>query len=81
MRKLFLGITILANGLLLLLGLVWTPALWGMLLTIPPTLIGIYDMYQDEYTITRNFPFIGRFRWFAEELRPKIYQYFVESNT
>jgi glutamate synthase domain-containing protein 2 len=36
---------------------------------------------QTHHSIMRNFPVIGRMRWVAEWLRPKMYQYFVESDT
>ncbi len=29
----------------------------------------------------RNYPLLGRMRWVAEWLRPKVYQYFIESDT
>jgi glutamate synthase domain-containing protein 2 len=81
MRLIFLALAILVNGSLLASSLLWPVTAWGFLVTIPLALVGIYDMYQDSHTIMRNFPIVGRFRWWAEDLRPKIYQYFVESNT
>jgi hypothetical protein len=38
-------------------------------------------MIQKPHAITRNFPLVGRSCYIAEWLRPKIYQYFVESDT
>jgi glutamate synthase domain-containing protein 2 len=38
-------------------------------------------MYQTKQTLRRNFPLFGRMRYFMEFLRPKIYQYFIESDT
>lgn len=43
--------------------------------------VGAEDMLQKKHTIWRNFPVIGRLRWVMEALRPKIFQYFVESDT
>ena len=37
-------------------------------------------MFQTKHTIMRNFPVLGRTRYLMEELRPKIYQYFIESD-
>ena len=45
------------------------------------TLIGLYDMSQTRHAIWRNFPIIGRLRWVAEELRPFLRSYIVESET
>ena len=37
-------------------------------------------MEQDRHTILRNFPVLGRVRYFLEMLRPEIRQYFIESD-
>ena len=42
---------------------------------------GFYDMFQTRHSLIRNFPLFGRARWIMESLRPKLYQYFVESDT
>ena len=42
---------------------------------------GYYDMFQTKKAIARNFPILGRGRYLMEDLRPKIYQYFIESDT
>ncbi len=42
--------------------------------------IGVYDLFQTKHSLWRNYPVIGRFRWFLEELRPPIRQYFIESD-
>lgn len=44
------------------------------------TVVGYYDMYQKRHTIMRVYPLLGRLRYFMEEMRPKVYQYFVESD-
>lgn len=56
----------------------WPPALWAYLLIAPIVLLGLYDMLQAKRTIMRNFPIPGRGRYIMEDLRPTIYQYFVE---
>lgn len=42
--------------------------------------MGYYDMIQTKHSIRRIYPVFGRLRYIMEELRPKIYQYFVESD-
>ena len=37
-------------------------------------------MVQTKHTLLRNFPLVGWGRYFMEILRPKIYQYFIESD-
>lgn len=45
------------------------------------TILGIYDMFQKKHSIMRIYPVVGRLRFLMEDLRPKIYQYFIESDT
>jgi glutamate synthase domain-containing protein 2 len=59
----------------------WTPILWSLVVFLPLILIGFYDMFQKKHAIMRNFPIFGRGRYLMEVLRPKIYQYFIESDT
>ncbi len=44
------------------------------------TILGYYDIYQTRHTVMRNYPVLGRLRYVLEELRPKMYQYFIESD-
>lgn len=44
------------------------------------TIMGYQDMYQDKHAIRKIYPIFGRFRYVLEELRPKLYQYFIESD-
>lgn len=54
--------------------------LWSFLGTLPFFMLGVYETLQKRHTILRIYPLVGRFRYWMEELRPKIYQYFVESD-
>lgn len=45
------------------------------------TIMGYQDMYQKKHALRRIFPLFGRLRYVMEELRPKMYQYFIESDT
>lgn len=54
---------------------------WLYLLLIPLNAIGFYDMFQSKHAIMRNYPILGRGRYVMEDLRPKLYQYFIESDT
>ncbi len=44
-------------------------------------LVGLYDLFQRQHTLLRNFPLLGRVRWLAEMLRPFFRAYIVESET
>jgi len=54
---------------------------WAFIVLGPILLLGFYDFFQTKQAIARNFPLVGRSRYVAEWLRPKIYQYFIESDT
>lgn len=43
--------------------------------------VAFLDYTQSKHSIVRNFPLVGRTRYLAEWLRPKLYQYFIESDT
>ncbi len=63
------------------LSLVWPAALWALVVIGPLILLGIYDSGQRSHAVIRNFPVIGRARYWMEAIRPEIQQYFVESDT
>ncbi|MHB0753661.1 FMN-binding glutamate synthase family protein [Polaribacter sp. M15] len=44
------------------------------------TIIVIHDSLQTKHSLLRAFPLIARLRWFFEEERDKIQQYFIEDN-
>lgn len=44
------------------------------------TLIAIYDSLQTKHSLLRSFPLVARLRWFFEEEREKIQQYFIEDD-
>lgn len=58
----------------------WPPILWSLTLLGPLFILGIVDIFSYKHTIMRNFPLLGRLRYVMEKLRPKIYQYFIESD-
>ncbi len=47
----------------------------------PFALTGLYDVFQRRHTLWRNYPLMARIRWIAEELRPFLRAYIVESET
>ena len=82
MRNEFIGFTVVS---LLAVGLlhyyVWPNAIWMLVFLLPLLILGWYDMLQSKHAIMKNFPILGRGRYVMEELRPKLYQYFIESDT
>jgi glutamate synthase domain-containing protein 2 len=81
MRKAFVAVAAFLVAFTIMLGLYHPFFWWTFIFTGPVVVLGIYDLYQPKHSIVRNYPVVGRLRYFMEELRPKVYQYFVESDT
>jgi glutamate synthase domain-containing protein 2 len=73
------GLLVLTIGSILLGLMNWPWFILGGIFGIF-LVIAILDSLQKKHSLLRNFPLIGRTRWIAEWLRPKLYQYFVESD-
>ena len=80
MRKQFVVVSILVLGLIGGVAIFWKGILWSLFLVVPLIALGVYDMLQREHTLKRNYPLLGWGRYIMESLRPKVYQYFVESD-
>jgi glutamate synthase domain-containing protein 2 len=81
MRKMFVLSSIAVTGLVLVWAYFWIYALVAFVIVVPLIWMGIVDMIQVKQSIRINFPLLGRLRYVFEEFRPKIQQYFVESDT
>lgn len=81
MRNDFIGFSIIIVLLFAGLG-IWVSSwfFWCFVVIVPFVLLGFYDMFQKRHAIMRNFPVFGRARYLMEAARPKVYQYFVESD-
>lgn len=82
MRKGFLIMSIIVtSGILAVSYLFSFKFLFLFIIIGPIILLGLIDYFQKSQALKRNFPLLGRTRYMAEWLRPKIYQYFVEPDT
>jgi glutamate synthase domain-containing protein 2 len=79
--KTFILFSVVSPLLLLALAGFWPPALASLALILPLIAVGIHDALQPHHSLRRNFPLLGRGRWFMEWLRPFIRQYLIESDT
>jgi glutamate synthase domain-containing protein 2 len=70
-------LTIAFGALGYFVGLPW---LYGLVVPLPLTVIGIIDLLQGEHNVIRNYPILAHIRFMAEAVRPQIRQYFVESD-
>lgn len=81
MRKIFIVSSVVVSALILVWAYFWIDALFAFILVGPFIYMGFADMTQKRQAIRRNFPVLGRLRYVFEDMRPKIQQYFVESDT
>ena len=78
-RNLGLWVPLALTVALAILGL-WVHGafFWGLVVTVPPLLIALWDMVQTTHSLRRNYPLTARFRWLFEDLRPFLRSYIVE---
>lgn len=82
MRNEFIAFVFFSTIGVFLLGFYLNPNwYWLYVLILPLNVLGLYDMFQKSHAIMRNYPIFGRGRYLMEDLRPKLYQYFIESDT
>lgn len=80
-REKFIITSILILIIIAVVGTIWPPALWSLVVVLPLAAVGFYDLFQVRHTILRNYPIVGHFRYLLEKFRPEIMQYFVETDT
>ncbi|WP_299944840.1 FMN-binding glutamate synthase family protein [uncultured Microbulbifer sp.] len=70
LTPIFLILTVTVSGW-------WLIALGGSLTLL---ILGIYDVFQRQWTLTRNYPVAARIRWMFLNLRPYFRAYIVEGD-
>ena len=82
MRSGFLIVSLIVIAIIIAGGFFLSTSFYWILAVVAPfILLGWYDMLQNKHAIAKNFPLVGRTRYIAEWLRPKLYQYFIEPDT
>ncbi len=57
------------------------PWAWALLAAgVTFSCIGLYDLRQPLHSVRRNYPIVGRLRWFFEDIRPGLRQYLFEDD-
>ena len=56
-------------------------ALWLLLIVVPLTLLGLWDVFLSGHNVLINYPVIGHLRYAFEFISPNIRQYFIETNS
>ena len=75
----FAGV-ILGLGVSLVLA-IWFSAAWiAVVIFAVLVAMGLRDVTQTRHAVLRNYPVLGRLRYFFEEIRPEIRQYLIESD-
>ena len=74
----FVGITVLFGVLVYFIPQTGTIILLSISACL--TILAIYDSLQTKHSLLRAYPVIARLRWFFEDERGKIQQYFIEDN-
>lgn len=80
MQDTFYMTAAITNLSTVIVGMFWPTFFWLLLLFLPLTLLGLYDIAQKKHTILRLYPVLAHFRFLFESIRPEIQQYFVEDN-
>ena len=81
MRTLFIQITVVILAINVVSFFYLPQVLWSLVIFGPLILLGMRDITQKSHSILRNYPVLGHMRFLLEEIRPEMYQYFVESDT
>ncbi len=79
-QKIFFSFSIILIALVIVAAVQWIHALWAFVVVGSLVLLGVYNVLQIKHFLLRIYSVIKRGRFFLEELRPEIQQYFVESN-
>ena len=58
----------------------WEPARWTLWLLVPALMLAVWDFFQSDHTLRRNYPLLARIRWLMEDLRPFAQAYVVEND-
>jgi glutamate synthase domain-containing protein 2 len=80
MRKLFLYVILFPLVVAIIGGIWWHPFLWLLILVIPLSLLGLYDLLQPHHTLLRNYPVLAHLRYLFEDIHTQIRQYFIEGD-
>ncbi|CAN5566710.1 FMN-binding glutamate synthase family protein [soil metagenome] len=82
MRKLFFILAFVLVGTVVALGELVSGYFYLVFIPLLPLIaLGCHNAFQKKRAILRNYPLLGMLRYFFEEIRPEIQQYFVENDT
>lgn len=77
-RSYFYLIFITVFAAIFVIAFFWLPILWFLIIALPLFFVGIYDIFQKDSNILRNYPVWGHWRYILLKIRPQIHAYFIE---
>ena len=80
LKQLVIIVSVLILVVIGIIALYWPPVLWSLVVLGPLLAIVAYDITQKQHTILRNYPFFGHFRYFFEDFRQHVRQYFIQGD-
>src|SRR5690606_14137820 len=80
-RTMIWGATLLFLGFILLMIIFKSWSYWTLLFPVLLLEAVLYDTIQNKHTLRKNYPFLARFRYMFESVRPEFRQYFFEGET
>ena len=66
-----------------IVSVLYLPRLWAIIALIlggAALLVALWDFFQNNHALRRNYPLVARIRWTMEDLRPFIRAYFLEGD-
>lgn len=74
-------VLVFINAFILKIAFIENESLYiALVITLPLLFIAIYDVQQKRHALLRNYPVIGRIRYFFESIRIELRQYFFETH-
>jgi glutamate synthase domain-containing protein 2 len=80
-RTLVWSLVLLFLGAVIALVLLHSWSKWTLIFPILLLELVLYDTIQSKHTLRKNYPFLARFRYWFESVRPEFRQYFFEGET
>lgn len=80
-RAIVWSVTLLFLGFVLLMIVFNSWSYWTLIFPVLLLEAVLYDTIQIKHTLRKNYPFLARFRYLFESVRPEFRQYFFEGET
>lgn len=79
MRRMFYLTATAVLAAIIIAGVFWPQILWLLIVALPLTALGLWDIFISRNNVLHNYPVIGHLRYMLEFISPEIHQYFIET--